>query len=283
VTVPFLQVKPKAIKLKVSPRFPAQLLSGIGTSVRKASGNYTVDLNYNDFAQAVALPPGTLFTLIWEPTSQQYILVPLSLVVGVNEAPADGSTYGRNNLTWVKALPLSGGTLTGALILAADPTTALGAATKQYTDSKAATVAPLMDGAAAVGASGLFARQDHVHPSDTTRMATVGGQTITGGFKVTPSNAIGTVTTGTVTPDPFNGNYQFYTNNGAHTLAAPASDCAIDILVTNGASAGAITFSGFTVGAIGAGDALTTTNTQKFLISIRRINAIATYSIKALQ
>ena len=70
--------------------------------------------------------------------------------------------------------------------------------------------------------------------------------------------------------------------NGAHTLAAPAADCAIDLLVTNGASAGAITFSGFTVGS-STGSALTTTNTNKFIISIRRVNSVATYSIYALQ
>jgi microcystin-dependent protein len=103
----------------------------------------------------------------------------------------------------------------------------------------------------------------------------------TAGFTVTPNN-IGTVSSGTTTPAPALGNYQYYTNNGAHTLAAPGSDCAIDLLVTNGASAGSITFSGFTVGSA-TGSALTTTNTQRFLISIRRINSVATYSIYALQ
>lgn len=38
------------------------------------------------------------------------------------------------------ALPLSGGTLTGALTLAADPTTNLGAATKQYVDTAVSSV-----------------------------------------------------------------------------------------------------------------------------------------------
>ena len=56
----------------------------------------------------------------------------------------------------------------------------------------------------------------------------------------------GTLSTGTTTLNPHLGNYQYYTNNGAHTIAAPSSDCAIDILVTNGSSAGAITLSGFT-------------------------------------
>lgn len=104
---------------------------------------------------------------------------------------------------------------------------------------------------------------------------------ITAGFTVTPNN-IGTVSSGTTTPAAASGNYQYYTNNGAHTLAAPTSDCAIDILLTNGASAGAITFSGFTVGS-STGSALTTTNTNKFIISIRRTNSVSTYSIYALQ
>jgi len=116
----------------------------------------------------------------------------------------------------------------------------------------------------------------------TTALAVAGGQTTTGGFNITPYS-IGTITTGTVTPNAINQNYQYYTNNGAHTLAAPASDCAIDILITNGAAAGAITFSGFTVAAGNTGDPLTTTNTSKFIVSIRRINAISTYVIKALQ
>ena len=105
--------------------------------------------------------------------------------------------------------------------------------------------------------------------------------TITVGYTVTPYS-IGTVSSGTTTPAAANGNYQYLTNNGAFTLAAPAADCAIDLLVTNGASAGSITFSGFTVGS-STGSALTTTNTSKFIISIRRINSVATYSIYALQ
>lgn len=103
--------------------------------------------------------------------------------------------------------------------------------------------------------------------------------TVTVGYTVTPNN-LGNITSFTV--DPALGNYQYGTNHGAATWTAPASDCAVDILVTNDGSAGAITFSGFTVGS-STGSALTTTNTNKFLISIRRINSVATYSIYALQ
>ena len=105
--------------------------------------------------------------------------------------------------------------------------------------------------------------------------------TITVGYNVTPYNG-GNVGTGTFTPAAANGNMQYYSNTGAHTIAAPAADGAIDILITNSSTAGAITFSGFTVG-VNTGSALTTSNGNKFIISIRRINAISTYSVYALQ
>lgn len=101
-----------------------------------------------------------------------------------------------------------------------------------------------------------------------------------GGFTILPFSG-GTVS-GSYTPDALNGNYQYFTNNGAITFNAPTTDCAIDFLITNGASAGAITFSGYTVNA-NTGEPLTTTNTNKFILSVRRINSVSTYTIKALQ
>ncbi len=105
--------------------------------------------------------------------------------------------------------------------------------------------------------------------------------TITVGYTYTPNN-LGTISSGTVTLNCALGNYQYLTNNGAFTLAAPSSDCGIDVLITNGASAGSITFSGFTVGS-STGSAYTTTNTNKFLTSTRRVNSVSTYSNYALQ
>ncbi|MEX0877855.1 MAG: hypothetical protein WDZ40_03275, partial [Candidatus Spechtbacterales bacterium] len=55
-----------------------------------------------------------------------------------------GFTWGdseiSDTLTASNYLPLAGGTLTGALTLSADPTTALGAATKQYVDGGGPTI-----------------------------------------------------------------------------------------------------------------------------------------------
>lgn len=56
-----------------------------------------------------------------------------------------------------------------------------------------ATVAPLIDGTAAVGTSLLYARQDHVHPTDTTRAA-LASPTFTG-TPAAPTATVGTNTT----------------------------------------------------------------------------------------
>jgi hypothetical protein len=78
----------------------------------------------------------------------------LSLIGGalaLTEPPNDGTYYGRlGNGTWANVLPTSGGSLTGPLILAADPTVSLGAATKEYVDSHAG-VTSVMPGAGLTG------------------------------------------------------------------------------------------------------------------------------------
>jgi len=104
---------------------------------------------------------------------------------------------------------------------------------------------------------------------------------VSNGFSVVAYN-VGVVSSGTTTPSPYNGNYQYLNANGAFTLAAPAADCAIDLLITNGTAAGSITFSGFTVSSY-VGDSYATTSGYNYLFLIRRINSVSTYIIKALQ
>lgn len=103
-------------------------------------------------------------------------------------------------------------------------------------------------------------------------------QTLKGGARI-QSRAL---VTGSFTADPGLGPLQYITNNGAFTITAPSFDGSFMLLITNGASASTVTFSGFTVGT-STGDSLTTTNTNKFLVSIARVNGVSTYVIKALQ
>lgn len=56
---------------------------------------------------------------------------------GIPEAPMDGHFYGRRNGAWVPVLGLSGGTMTGPLILFRDPQEDMEAVTKRYADSVA--------------------------------------------------------------------------------------------------------------------------------------------------
>lgn len=96
---------------------------------------------------------------------------------------------------------------------------------------------------------------------------------ITTGFTFTTFDA-GTKNTGTFTLDPTQGNNQKINANGAFTLAAPSTDCAIDLHITNGTSAGAITLSGF---ANGGGETYVTTSGKEFLFSMRRVNGDSLY------
>lgn len=97
--------------------------------------------------------------------------------------------------------------------------------------------------------------------SDTTATLTVG-------YNHTAYDG-GTMTTGTYTPNPALGNLQRYIANGAHTLAAPGSDCQIVIQITNGASAGTMTKSAY---AKQTGDSYATTNGNDYLFYITRVN-----------
>ena len=108
--------------------------------------------------------------------------------------------------------------------------------------------------------------------SDTTK-------TLTAGYSATPHNA-GTKSSGTFTPDETNGNFQYCVNGGAFTLAPPTNNCTLILQVTNNASAGAITTSGFTKV---TGTAPGTTNGDDFLAYITKINGFSHLSWQALQ
>ncbi|WP_027050934.1 hypothetical protein [Mesorhizobium erdmanii] len=92
----------------------------------------------------------------------------------------------------------------------------------------------------------------------------------------------GVKSSGAYTPSPAGGNFRSATNNGAHTLAAPSASGSYSMVIdyTNGASAGAITISGFTKI---TGDAFTTTNASKFRLFISKGQGGTHLHVQALQ
>lgn len=117
--------------------------------------------------------------------------------------------------------------------------------------------------------------------SGTFAYLNVGDQLMSGGANVTSYN-LGTVSSGSITIDCGKCPLQYLSNGGAFTLVAPSNDGSVMLLVTNTSAAGAITFSGFTVGA-SVGDTLTTTSASKFTLSIWRINSVSGYRVAAHQ
>jgi hypothetical protein len=106
------------------------------------------------------------------------------------------------------------------------------------------------------------------------------GQLVSGGFHMAPYSN-GTVTSGTETIDCGNNPLQTLTNNGAFTLAMSASDQWCLLRISNGASAGAISFPGFMQGS-NSGDTLTTTNGNVFQLELSRIAGVPHYFVSAL-
>ena len=119
-------------------------------------------------------------------------------------------------------------------------------------------------------------------PGTSSTVLTIGNTATIGAVGYAVTSYSQTWTSFTVNPD--NGNYQYTTNNASSvTITAPTKDCAVDIYVTNGASAGAITFSGFTQTNSTVTGTYATTNGNKYILSIRRINSVSTYSWLPMQ
>jgi len=134
-----------------------------------------------------------------------------------------------------------------------------------------------------VTSTGAFARVNGVTQqldavSSVAMSALTSGTLGSGVGAVATSGNLGTISSGTVTPlATTNGNFNHYTNNGAHTLAPPAGVCTMIIQILNGASAGAITTSGYT---LVEGDAFTTTNGHRFVCWVTRTNDYSILSVK---
>jgi len=162
------------LKLKALVSFPSNVYGGTGIEVNKANGNFTVDLDYSEFAFQGTLPTGSN-VLVWDPVTDVYTLIPPTATGGISDAPSDSLTYGRNNGAWVDAWasPILTGNPTAPTPAASDNDTSI-ATTAFVTAAVAAggggilpaTATPLVEsGAGAVGVSLKYAREDHVHPA----------------------------------------------------------------------------------------------------------------------
>lgn len=145
----------------------------------------------------------------------------------------------------------------------------------------------LLSGNSLVGTgSSQVAQGNHTHsyePIDTNILRANKHSTLGGGFD-SDDEDLGTVTTGTVTLEvdaDTKENTKKLINGGAFTLAPPStsSSCTILLEVTNNASAGAITTTGFTK----VDGAFTTVNGDKFHAFVSKVGSTSYLNIVPLQ
>jgi hypothetical protein len=179
--------------------FQVALGRNIPLSVSSAPAEVDLsDLRYLKIAGGVAadmISSDGAGNLVWSPVAGAGVFLELTGGTLTGALMLNGSPSGDQEAvskSYVDGmgsnyLSISGGTLLGPLTLSADPASGPQAATKSYVDSQvssgipgASTTLPLMSGTALVGSGLTWARADHVHPSDTSRLALTGGGTVTG-------------------------------------------------------------------------------------------------------
>jgi hypothetical protein len=160
--------------------------------------------------------------------------------------------------------PLASPALTGTptSTTAAVDTSTTQIATTAFVTGQASAVAPLINGTAAAGTSLRYARQDHVHPTDTTR-APLASPTFTGtvtipagasiaGYATSGANSNITSLTGLTTP---------LSISQGGTGATNATDARTNLGITGGGSVTSVAVSGGTTGLTTSGGPITTSGT----------------------
>ena len=125
---------------------------------------------------------------------------------------------------------------------------------------------------------------DRANHTGTQAIATIAGlQSALDGKQAANSGVrtihdLGTIASGTITPEPSAGDMKRCIANGAFTLAAPGETGAYVLEVTNGASAGAITLSGLTQVAGGASYGSTAGKVYEFVVTnygnVKRVHIV---------
>ncbi len=145
-----------------------------------------------------------------------------------------GNGTASNNRSNARTLDWSGNeVLAGKLTVGAAPTNNMDVATKQYVDGlipsvpSGSSTSPAMDGIASAGSETTWAHGDHVHPTDTSRQATI---TASGILKGDGAGGVTAATAGTdydvpELPSQTGNNGKFLTTNGsAASWAAVTQD-----------------------------------------------------------
>lgn len=280
-------------------------LIGAGTTATFTNKTFdTAGTGNNFLINGVAATANTGTGAVARAVSPAFTTPDLGTPSAVNLANATGlplsglSGLGANVATWLAtpssanlAAAITDETGSGALVFATSPslvTPSLGVATATSINgntftSGSYTLTGVASKTLTFNNSITLAGTDSTTwtgPSSNATLAAlnIASQTVTGGANVTSQS----ISTGSYTVDCGTRPLQYITNGGAFTLTAPANDGNCVLLVTNNGSAGAITFSGFSVGS-NTGDALTTTNTSKFSIMVWRVNGTAAYQVVAHQ
>lgn len=128
--------------------------------------------------------------------------------------------------------------------------------------------------------SGLQTALDGKEAADANIVKANADKTLASGYAATADND-GTVS-GAYTPTYAGGNLKRIVNGGAITFNAPsaAGDYTLVVQITNSASAGAVTFAGFSKT---GGDAFATTNGNDYFVFITKINGFTSATVQALQ
>lgn len=169
-------------------------------------------------------------------------------------------THAANNLTWAGAT-----SYVFDAALSIGTSAALTAGTIELGAASDTTLARVSAGVMSVEGS-------------TVAMLGTEDQVLAGGARVTIKD-LGTVSSGTTTPDPGDRPIQKYINGGAHTLAPGSNNGSYFLDITNNGSAGAITISGWTK----TSGTFTTTNGHKFRCMCSIGDAGSLLMIQALQ
>lgn len=202
-----------------------------------------------------------------------------SVVISVAKGMALFATDGVSN--WGAVSPNIPNFANGAVLIASLANVAANTVLSNWTSGSAAVVANAWPSCSAANSALQYTTNTGLSCGTSFATLNTADQTLSGGANITSSNQ-GTKSSGTFTVDCGVSPLQYITNNGAFSLAAPANDGSCIVLVTNGASAGTITFSNFSNGA-NSGDTYALTQNNKYSLHIWRINGTSGYRWAAHQ